>query len=84
MQTSHVDHVESVTTQFNLRGQRIKTLKHVAGNEIRFLGHFPDYDIMPGVSIIQAIGQSASTLFSYSSKKGMNERDTWLRPLSTT
>jgi len=47
----------------------------VAGNDIHFLGHFPDYDIMPGVSIIQAIGQSASTLFSYSSKKGMNERE---------
>ena len=41
-------------------GKRIKTLKSVAGNEIQFLGHFPDFAIMPGTSIIEAIGQSAS------------------------
>ena len=53
-------------------GKRIKTLKNVAGNEIQFLGHFPDYAIMPGTSIIEAIGQSASLLFSHTTGKGMN------------
>ena len=53
-------------------GKRIKTLKNVAGNEIQFLGHFPDFAIMPGTSIIEAIGQSASILFSYTTGKGMN------------
>jgi 3-hydroxyacyl-[acyl-carrier-protein] dehydratase len=52
-------------------GKRIKTLKNVAGNEIQFLGHFPDFSILPGTSIIEAIGQSASILFTYSSGKGM-------------
>jgi 3-hydroxyacyl-[acyl-carrier-protein] dehydratase len=52
-------------------GKRIKTLKNVAGNEIQFLGHFPDLAVMPGTSIIEAIGQSASILFSYSTGKGM-------------
>jgi 3-hydroxyacyl-[acyl-carrier-protein] dehydratase len=53
-------------------GKRIKTLKNVAGNEIQFLGHLPEYAIMPGTSIIEAIGQSASILFSYSTGKGID------------
>jgi 3-hydroxyacyl-[acyl-carrier-protein] dehydratase len=56
-------------------GKRIRTLKNVAGNEIQFLGHFPDYAIMPGTSIIEAIGQSASLLFSYTTAKGMDSRE---------
>lgn len=53
-------------------GKRIKTLKNVAGNEIQFLGHFADFAIMPGTLIIEAIGQSASILFSRTTGKGMN------------
>ncbi len=56
-------------------GKRIKTLKNVTGNEIHFLGHFPDFAIMPGTSIIEAIGQSASILFSYTTGKGMESNE---------
>ena len=56
-------------------GKSIKTLKNVAGNEIQFLGHFPEFSIMPGTSIIEAIGQSASILFSHTTGKGMNPRE---------
>jgi len=56
-------------------GVRIKTLKNVAGNEIQFLGHFPEYAIMPGTSIIEAIGQSASILFSFTTGKGMDSKE---------
>jgi len=56
-------------------GRRIKTLKNVAGNEIQFLGHFADFAIMPGTLIIEAIGQSASILFSRTTGKGMNQRE---------
>ena len=56
-------------------GKRIRTLKNVAGNEIQFLGHFPDLSIMPGTSIIEAIGQSASILFSFTTGKGMDARE---------
>src|SRR3974390_2765234 len=56
-------------------GKSIRTLKNVAGNEIQFLGHFPEYAIMPGTSIIEAIGQSASILFSHTTGKGMNTRE---------
>jgi len=52
-------------------GKRIKTLKNVTGNEIQFLGHFGDFAIMPGTLIIEAIGQSASILFSQTTGKGM-------------
>src|SRR3984893_5128690 len=56
-------------------GKRIKTLKNVAGNEIQFLGHFADFAIMPGTLIIEAIGQSASILFSRTTGKGTNQRE---------
>jgi len=56
-------------------GKSIRTLKNVAGNEIQFLGHFPGYSIMPGTSIIEAIGQSASILFSYTTGKGMESKE---------
>jgi 3-hydroxyacyl-[acyl-carrier-protein] dehydratase len=56
-------------------GKRIKTLKNVAGNEIQFLGHFPDFAILPGTLIIEAIGQSASILFSRTTGKGMDPRE---------
>jgi 3-hydroxyacyl-[acyl-carrier-protein] dehydratase len=52
-------------------GKRIKTLKNVTGNEIQFLGHLPDFAIMPGTAIIEAIGQSASILFSYTTGRGV-------------
>ena len=56
-------------------GRRIKTVKNVTGNEIQFLGHFPDYAIMPGIFIIEAIGQSASILFTLTTRSGLNERE---------
>lgn len=56
-------------------GRCIKTLKNVTGNEIQFLGHFADFAIMPGTLIIEAIGQSASLLFSHTTGKGMAPRE---------
>jgi 3-hydroxyacyl-[acyl-carrier-protein] dehydratase len=52
-------------------GKKITTLKNVTGNEIQFLGHFPEHAIMPGVLIVEALGQSASILFSHTAKKGV-------------
>jgi 3-hydroxyacyl-[acyl-carrier-protein] dehydratase len=53
-------------------GKRIKAVKNVTGNEIQFLGHFPNYAIMPGTLIVEAIGQCASILFSLTTGKGAN------------
>ena len=56
-------------------GKRIKALKNVTVNEIQFLGHFPGYPIMPGVFIVEAIGQCASILFSQTTGDGQHERE---------
>jgi 3-hydroxyacyl-[acyl-carrier-protein] dehydratase len=51
--------------------QRIITVKNVTGNEIQFLGHFPEFAIMPGTLIVEAVGQSASILFSRTTALGL-------------
>jgi 3-hydroxyacyl-[acyl-carrier-protein] dehydratase len=56
-------------------GKRIKALKNVTGNEIQFLGHFPEFAIMPGTFIIEAIGQSASILFSQTAGADVDPRE---------
>jgi 3-hydroxyacyl-[acyl-carrier-protein] dehydratase len=43
-------------------GKRITAVKNVSGNDIHFLGHFPEDAIMPGVLIIEAMAQAASLL----------------------
>ncbi|MGD0262381.1 MAG: 3-hydroxyacyl-ACP dehydratase FabZ [Verrucomicrobiota bacterium] len=53
-------------------GKRIKTVKNVTGSEIQFLGHFPDFAVMPGTLIVEAFGQSASLLFSHTTGLGLN------------
>ena len=52
-------------------GKYIKALKNVTGSEIQFLGHFPDYAVMPGTLIVEAFGQAASLLFSHSTGAGV-------------
>jgi 3-hydroxyacyl-[acyl-carrier-protein] dehydratase len=51
--------------------QRIVAVKNVTGNEIQFLGHFPELAIMPGTLIVEAFGQSASILFSQTTSLGL-------------
>jgi 3-hydroxyacyl-[acyl-carrier-protein] dehydratase len=63
--------VDSVTSL--VPGENIHAVKNVSGNEIQFLGHFPDYPIMPGTFIIEAIGQAASILFAKTTGKGDGE-----------
>lgn len=40
----------------------IKAIKNVSGNEIQFLGHFPDKAVMPGVFTVEAMAQAAAIL----------------------
>ena len=51
-------------------GRRILATKNVTGNEIQFLGHFPESAVMPGTLIIEAFGQAASILFSHTTELG--------------
>jgi 3-hydroxyacyl-[acyl-carrier-protein] dehydratase len=43
-------------------GSRIVAIKNVTGNELHFLGHFPDRAVMPGVLIIEAAAQAVAIL----------------------
>ena len=45
-------------------GVRIKALKNVTINEPFFPGHFPNYPVMPGVLIVEALAQ-ASAIVAY-------------------
>lgn len=45
-------------------GQSIVGIKAVTFNEPFFQGHFPDYPVMPGVLIIEAIAQTGAVLMS--------------------
>ena len=49
--------------------QTITAIKNVTINEEFFVGHFPNYPVMPGVLIIEALAQTAGIL----SFKSMNK-----------
>ena len=40
-------------------GKRVVAQKNVSANEPFFQGHFPEYPIMPGVLIVEALAQTA-------------------------
>lgn len=44
------------------RKTRIVAIKNITFNEPQFTGHFPDYPIMPGVLMIEAIAQAGGAL----------------------
>ncbi len=43
-------------------GKRVKALKNVTMNEPQFTGHFPEFPVMPGVLILEALAQTAALL----------------------
>lgn len=50
-----VDHVTEID-----EGNRVAAIKNVSANEPFFQGHFPDYPVMPGVLIIEALAQTGA------------------------
>jgi 3-hydroxyacyl-[acyl-carrier-protein] dehydratase len=45
-----------------LEAERIVGIKNVTANEPFFQGHFPDFPVMPGVLIVEAMAQVAGVL----------------------
>ncbi len=45
-----------------LEAERIVGIKNVTVNEPFFQGHFPDFPVMPGVLIVEAMAQTAGVL----------------------
>ncbi len=45
-------------------GKRAVAIKNVSGNDILFLGHFPDKAVFPGAAILEAMAQTAIVLFA--------------------
>jgi 3-hydroxyacyl-[acyl-carrier-protein] dehydratase len=58
-----VDRVLSLET-----GKRIVAIKNITGNELFFLGHFPNMAVMPGALIIESMAQTALILFRKSAE----------------
>ena len=52
-----IDRVEHVVLDSEATG-----IKMVSGNEPYFAGHFPDFPVMPGVLIVEALAQTASVM----------------------
>lgn len=52
-----IDRVLEIETR-----KRIVAIKNVTANEPQFTGHFPNYPIMPGVLMIEAIAQAGGAL----------------------
>src|ERR1700687_4553408 len=45
-----------------LEADRVVGIKNVTANEPFFVGHFPDFPVMPGVLIVEAMAQVAGVL----------------------
>ena len=58
-------------------GKHAVAVKNVSGNDMVFLGHFPDKAVMPGALIIEAMAQAAIILFAV----GKEEPETGKKPL---
>ena len=58
-------------------GKEATAIKNISGNDIFFLGHFPEKAIMPGAAIIEAMAQTSIVLFA----SGKNQEPAGEKPL---
>lgn len=60
----------------NFTDKKIEAIKNVTVNEPFFRGHFPDYPLMPGVLMIEAMAQAAGILIVNLSGQETLSKDT--------
>jgi len=59
-----VDRITELTPK-----KKVVGIKNITGNEICFLGHFPDKSIMPATMVVEAMAQVSTFLFYEKKKK---------------
>ena len=74
-----IDRVEEIIVNESATG-----IKNVTINENFFTGHFPDFPVMPGVLIIEAMAQTAACLMSYSNKSLQKRKAVFLTGIENT
>ena len=74
-----IDRVEDIIVNESATG-----IKNVTINENFFTGHFPEFPVMPGVLIIEAMAQTAACLMSYSNKSLQKRKAVFLTGIEDT
>ena len=74
-----IDRVEDIIENESATG-----IKNVTINENFFIGHFPEYPVMPGVLIVEAMAQTAACLISYSNKSLQKKKAVFLTSIENT
>ena len=74
-----IDRVEEIIVNESATG-----IKNVTINENFFTGHFPEFPVMPGVLIIEAMAQTAACLMSYSNKSLQKRKAVFLTGIENT